>query len=211
MKPPETLFKPKKKYVLVMVLCFLYGGFAILTTIFFVYSFIIRPEFVPEAIFVSRMQPPPDFFGARPPDFSSGTVLDANQLANDSNRFFVRTGSRSLNPVALLSSPLLLLFLTSGLISLAGGFSIWSLVREKEIKSIRQETANNLLLPDEKAIIEALKKSGFESTQAGLSKETGLNKVQVHRAIKRLESKGVLEKHGYGLTNKIILKKEFFE
>jgi len=35
--------------------------------------------------------------------------------------------------------------------------------------------------------------------------------VQVHRAIKRLEAKGVLEKHDYGLTNKIILKKEFVE
>ena len=66
-------------------------------------------------------------------------------------------------------------------------------------------------MPDEKKIIDVLKASSFESTQSKIVRETGLSKVQAHRAIKRLESKGVLEKHDYGLTNKIILKKELFE
>jgi len=56
-----------------------------------------------------------------------------------------------------------------------------------------------------------LRSSHYESTQSRLAKETGLGKVQVHRAIKRLEAKGLIEKHDYGLTNKILLKKELFE
>ncbi|MFH1586999.1 MAG: MarR family transcriptional regulator, partial [Candidatus Diapherotrites archaeon] len=66
-------------------------------------------------------------------------------------------------------------------------------------------------LPDEKALIETLKKFNYELTQSQLTKESGLTKVQVHRAVKKLEDKGVLEKHDYGLTNKIILKKELIE
>ena len=81
---------------------------------------------------------------------------------------------------------------------------------EKEIKAVKQVTTAKLLLPDELAVVDTLKKFDFELTQSKLAKETGLNKVQIHRAIKRLESKGALEKHNYGLTNKIILKKEFF-
>ncbi|MFH1224496.1 MAG: MarR family transcriptional regulator [Candidatus Diapherotrites archaeon] len=114
-------------------------------------------------------------------------------------------------PLALLLSPVSLYWLIGGLVSIFAGFAIWSLIREKEIKQIKLETANNLLLPDERKVIDALKGANYEMTQAKLAKETGLGKVQVHRAVKRLEAKGVLEKHGYGLTNKIILKREVFE
>lgn len=192
----------KKKYLVVMILCFLYGGFAILTTLFFVYNSAIRPEFTPETFFQQR-------FPERFPD-QNVLATDSNFFADDENRY-ERFFREPPSPIRLVSSPILLIFLTSGVIALIAGITIWSLMREKEIKKIREETANHLLLPDEKAVIDSLKKSDYESTQAKLAKETGLNKVQVHRAVKRLESKGVLEKHNYGLTNKIILKKEFFE
>lgn len=175
-----------------MMLCFLYGGFSLILFLFGAYTLFWQTEIV----------------GA--PSFDN--------VANDFNHFSERGYSRfdgggrfSLNPIALLTSPITLSYLIGGIVAILAGIAIWNLIREKEIKSVKQQTANNLLLPDEKAIINALKKSNYELTQAKLAKETGLNKVQVHRVIKRLESKGVLEKHEYGLTNKIILKKEFFE
>ncbi|MFH1256118.1 MAG: hypothetical protein V1494_02390 [Candidatus Diapherotrites archaeon] len=181
-----------------MFLCFLYGGFSIITLFLSAYGVIWRTE-------TGGIS----FFDRRPPDFNSISGIDANRFS-DANAF-LRTERLSIDPFASLLSPSSLLLLVGGLIAISAGIAIWFLIREKEIKKIKQETANNLLLPDEKAVIEALKKSNFESTQAKLAKEAGMNKVQVHRAIKRLEAKGVLEKHGYGLTNKILLKKELFE
>jgi uncharacterized membrane protein len=196
MKPDETIFKVKRKYVAVMLLCFLYGGFSLLLFLSQLYAVFWRSEIA----------------GGMP--FENGI----NDLNNDLNRFPEgRPGSPEgllrfpRDPLAILTSPNLLTYLVSGVVAILAGMTIWSLIREKEIKSIKQATASNMLLPDEKAVVETLKKFDYELTQSKLVKETHLSKVQVHRAIKRLESKGVLEKHGYGLTNKIILKKEFFE
>ena len=71
--------------------------------------------------------------------------------------------------------------------------------------------ASNLLLPEEKKIIDSLMQNNLEATQAKLAKDTGMSKVQTHRAIKKLEAKGILEKHSFGMTNKILLKKELLE
>lgn len=192
MKTIETTFKARRKHFVIMVLCFLYGGFAIILFLLLLYTSFWRTEIFGFSGFEERFQ-----------DVNRFSRFDGNHV----NGF----GRTSFNPISLISSPLILTFLGSGLISLFAGISIWSLIREKEIKSIKEQTANNLLLPDERMIIDALKESDYELTQSKLSKELGLNKVQVHRAIKRLEAKGVLKKHEYGLTNKIILKKEFFE
>ncbi len=101
--------------------------------------------------------------------------------------------------------------LASGIISIIAGLTIWGLTRTKERQAIREDVAENLLLPDEKRVINALKKAGYELTQKRLSAESGLSRVQVHRVVKKLEAKGLLEKHDYGMTNKIVLKREFFE
>ncbi len=193
MKPTETIFKAKKRYVTVMILCFLYGGFAIIMSLFLIYASIWMP----------------------------GGGLHNESLQNgigDLNNLQKGDGSRGMpfmrppfDPIQLITSPLLLTFLGSGIIALLAGITILSLVREKEIKSIKKQTVDSLLLPDEKALIETLKKFNYELTQSQLAKESGLTKVQVHRAIKKLEDKGVIEKHNYGLTNKIILKKELIE
>ncbi|MBN1941204.1 MAG: hypothetical protein JW772_03415 [Candidatus Diapherotrites archaeon] len=119
-------------------------------------------------------------------------------------------GGRMRDPFLFLSSPQNIVYLIGGIIAIVAGMALWQIMREKEIKSVKQVTAAKLLLPDEKAVVETLKRFNFELTQAKLANETGLNKVQVHRAVKRLETKGAIEKHGYGLTNKIILKKDFF-
>ncbi|OQA30230.1 MAG: hypothetical protein BWY55_00933 [archaeon ADurb.Bin336] len=85
------------------------------------------------------------------------------------------------------------------------------ITRKNEIKKIKQETTDYLLLPEEKKVIEILKKNDYSLPQNKITKETGLTKVQVHRVLKRLETKGLIEKYEYGLTNKIVLKKEFFD
>ena len=141
-------------------------------------------------------------------DFNGITDFNADALDVNAAEKFDR---HVRNPWGVVLSPAAIFLLIGGLISISAGLTISSITRQKEISAIKKEVSSSFLLPDEKAVVEALKRSDFESTQAKLVRETGLNKVQVHRAIKRLESKGVLEKHDYGLTNKIILKKEFFE
>ena len=65
---------------------------------------------------------------------------------------------------------------------------------------------NNLLLPNEMKIYNLLTHSNSGLTQSKITLESGLSKVQVHRVIKKLEDKGLIEKHKYGATNKLFLK-----
>jgi len=120
-------------------------------------------------------------------------------------------GRMARDPMVFLSSPQNITNPIGGIVAIIAGLAIWFLIREKELKAVRQETAKKLMLPDERAVIDALKKFDLELTQSKIAIETGLTKVQVHRAVKRLELKGAVEKHGYGVTNKIILKKDFLE
>lgn len=191
MKPIETISKFKHKYVLIMILCFLYGGFCLIMFLSQAYGFFWRTEIntplEPQIISVDSNAFRPEF-------------------REDFNLFRVPR-----DPVALLTSPTSLSLLIGGIISILAGITIWKLTREKEIKKVKYDTTVKLLLPDEKQVIEALKESNNELTQAKIAKNTGLTKVQVHRAIKRLEAKGAIEKHDFGLTNKIILKKDFID
>jgi hypothetical protein len=197
MKPNETKSKLKRRYFAVMLICFLFSGFSIISLIMQGYASFWRTEFLGFPLEERNLRGP-------------GFMTRDTNLPFDFNALG-RGIASSPDTIAVLLSPTSLYWLAGAIISILAGIAIWSLTREKEIKQIRQETANNLLLPDEKKIIETLKKFDYELTQARLAKETGLGKVQVHRVIKRLEAKGILEKHDYGLTNKIILKKEFFE
>jgi uncharacterized membrane protein len=65
---------------------------------------------------------------------------------------------------------------------------------------------NNLLLPNEMLVYNLLTNSNNGLTQSKLTLECGLSKVQVHRIVKKLEDKGLIEKHKYGATNKLFLK-----
>ncbi|MFH0714584.1 MAG: winged helix-turn-helix transcriptional regulator [Candidatus Diapherotrites archaeon] len=190
MKQLETALKVKRRYALMMLVCFLYGGFAILFFFFQAYSAVWHADVVPA--------------------FDANRVFDANASFRDAN--FLRAPRESpFNPLDAVSSPISIVLLISGIVAILAGFSIWQLIREKEIKKVREEMAENLLLPDEKKIIQALKRNNYEATQAKIAKDSGLSKVQTHRAIKKLEAKGVLEKHSFGMTNKILLKKELIE
>ena len=201
MKPDETAFRSKKRYVAMMILCFLYGGFSLILFLSQVYS----------AFWITDIVGLPSGTDSNHFSIDSNHFDDLNNLTAAGQRRFENPLRTPRNPFELISSPASLIYLLGGIVSILAGFAIWNLIREKEIKHVKRETANNLLLPDERTVIDSLKASDYESTQARLVKETGLSKVQIHRTIKRLEAKGVLEKHEYGLTNKILLKKELFE
>ncbi len=73
----------------------------------------------------------------------------------------------------------------------------------------QRESADKLLscLPEEEQKVIRLLLTG-EKLQSQLVRETGLSKVKVHRVLKNLKSKGVVEIEPYGKTNLVKLKLE---
>ena len=191
MKPLETTLDKKKRQHIVMWLALLYGGFAIILFGMDLYSMV--------------------WFGSAPFLSEGQRISDRNETAPTDSNHMPAFERPQMGFIRAISSPSSIMVLASGLISLAAGVTIWRITREKEIKKIRQEAADYLLLPDEKKVIDVLKHGNYALPQNKITKESGLSKVQVHRVLKRLEAKGLIEKHEYGLTNKIILKKELFE
>lgn len=183
--------KDKKKYFAMMLLCFLYGGFTIVLFLMQVYT----------ALWLNK-------------SFSSTLIpepMDANRFVGaGSGRGEFMRGMR-VEPLRELTSPFSIIFLSGGLVAIFAGIAIWRLMRDKELKVAKQEAQDIFLLPEEKKVIDSLKGAGYSSTQKKLSSDSGLTRVQVHRTLKKLEAKGLLEKHDFGMTNKIILKKEIFE
>ncbi|MEI7961437.1 MAG: MarR family transcriptional regulator [archaeon] len=193
MKPTVTQDNLRRRYKAIMWICILFGGFMIILFALDLYTVI----------------------------WSGSSILSGQNIPRDGNRIINSTNfdlnhpapipRQEFNPLRIITSPFSILLLISGIIMLLSGHTIWRITREKEIKKIREDAADQFLLPDEKKVIDALKAHEYSLTQSQLVKNTGMNKVQVHRTIKRLEVKELIEKHEYGLTNKIVLKKEFFD
>jgi hypothetical protein len=176
-----------KRYLIIMVLCFVVGGFAI--TAFFIEAY---------TNLMGR-----EFMGFRP-RFDNITNL------TDAVRRIDSTQNLSEPPIRGITvmSPFVFVLLISGIVLIIGGIALWSLIREKELKHTKEKLTDLLLLPDEKVVIQELRKSNGEMTQSQLVIKTGLSKVKVHRVVKSLTLKGIIKKYQYGLTNKIILEKE---
>ena len=172
-----------KKYFVVMILCFIIGGFVITAYVMQAYTDVWNRDFL------------------RPLH-----QVRAENNSNLSNQR-IRDDNSTANRLALLTSPFSLMTLISGIVLVLGGLSIWSITREKELKNTKDKITNILLLPEERAVIEQLKKSNGEMTQSQLVMKTGLSKVKIHRIVKNLEIKGIIKKYQYGLTNKILLEK----
>lgn len=172
-----------KKYSIIMVLCFLVGGFSIILYMTQVYSVFLATE----------------NFSAPKAD---ANLTHFNRSLGE-ERFFSNGP-----PETRLESPFSIMLLFSGIILLAGGLSLWSLTREKEIGAVKERLTSMLLLPEERTIIGELKKSKGNMTQSQLVRNTGLSKVKTHRIINKLSAKGIVKKYPYGLTNKIVLEKE---
>ena len=178
------------KFNVVMVLCFVVGGFSILFYFLQLYS---------------------SFWGF---ETFGATRFENNSTFNRSFRSdeFNRTPGRLLlpsEPITNLTSPFSIILLFSGITSLLGGISIGSLTREKELMFTKEKITSLLLLPEEKMVIEELKKFNGDITHSQLVKRTGLSKVRIHRIVNKLVSKGIIKKYQYGLTNKIVLEKDF--
>jgi uncharacterized membrane protein len=192
MKQGETMEKRYKKYILVMILCFLFGGFSLIFYLLQVYSVIWHADLVSEII--------------QERGNLSIPVLSTQPREGNISGFDRRPPALENNSL-LLFSPFSLILLFTGIISLIAGFSIWNLVREREIKSAKKKVLDALLLPEEKKVMDEIEKHGGSLRQNEISRNTGFSRVKVHRIVKNLEKKNLIIKQQYGMTNKIIIKK----
>jgi hypothetical protein len=94
----------------------------------------------------------------------------------------------------------------NGILFIFAGLAIYFLIRKKEKKMLKQSLMDSMLQPSELSILNYLEKNEGQATQNELVKELGLNKVVVSRGIKSLENKKLIEKSKYGMTNKVCLK-----
>lgn len=127
------------------------------------------------------------------------------RLPNESFRPPVRGREFQLGQ---LVSPNQLIYLLGGIMFIVAGVSIWYLVREKEMAVLKEEMTDMFLLPEEKDVMNELKKAAGELTQKELVKKTGLSKVKVHRILNKLENKKLIKRHPYGMTKKIVIEKK---
>ena len=180
-----------KRYTAIMILCFLFGGFSIGFYLLQVYSAVWQEDIGQIIRGETRNVLSMQVFNES--NFSNATAFDRNRF--------------SINPYSALVSPISLVLLLTGIASLLGGFSIWSLVREKEIKSTKKAMLDIFLLPEEKKVLEEIEREGGSIRQNEIVRNTGFSRVKVHRVIKNLEKKNLVMKQQYGMTNKIALKK----
>ena len=171
-----------RKYSAVMIVCFLFGGFVLILYSAQMYSALLSS-------------------GAPNMSVEFNNSIDFNRSPREGRFNFD-------NPAIRLESPFAVIPILGGIVLLLGGISIWKLTREKEITSVKEKLTSLLLLPEERLVIEELKKSKGTITQSQLVRNTGLSKVKTHRIVNKLSSKGIVKKYPYGLTNKIVLEKE---
>jgi uncharacterized membrane protein len=170
----------KRKFLIVMFLCFIIGGYLILNFLSQMYDFWMR-----------------------------GSVRDnvIMNISNISERFNEFNGTpffqRGLPDRSF--SLQIYIDLVSGVMFVIAGLSIWYLVREKEIGILKEELADTFLLPEEKVIIDELKKAGGDITQRQLVNKTGLSKVKIHRVLNKLENKNIIKRLPYGMTKKVVI------
>ena len=90
-------------------------------------------------------------------------------------------------------------------------FYLLGLRKKREL--IRRDALITLkfLDKDEALIIKELIKNNGESLQSKLVKQTGLTRVRVTRALKKLEEKGVIKRKRMGKENKVLLLQELKE
>lgn len=101
--------------------------------------------------------------------------------------------------------PLFIPFL--GSVGLFIGIILYSLFNPIPAQtSISQQSLLNLFDKDERKVVKALLDKGGERLQAEIVKKTKLSKVKVHRILKRLEGKQLVEKKAKGNTNLIKAK-----
>lgn len=110
----------------------------------------------------------------------------------------------------IIPLPLFIPFL--GSLGLFIGVVFYSILFPNEQnQTISEELFLKMFDGDQRKFMKNLLKSQGEQLQVNVVKETDLSKVKVHRIIKKLDSKGIIDKESYGRTNRIKLKEEFSE
>lgn len=74
---------------------------------------------------------------------------------------------------------------------------------------INKKAVLGLLEDEEKKIVETIVNHRGKITQANIVRITKIPKIRVFRTLKRLEQRGIVEKHPYGKTNIIVLKEPY--
>jgi uncharacterized membrane protein len=175
----------KGMYMAIVVMCFIFGGYFLMSSAIRMQS-IIAIGGSPDEIIFSR----------------NATGPEGGFETNESRIFMRAQGG--LPP---FGAGMVLIDMASGVMFVLAGLSVFRLVREEDIKSIRGELTDSLLLPEEKLVIAQLRKAGGEMTQRELAQNTGLSKVRVHRVLAKLEGKKIVRRHPYGMTKKIVLER----
>ncbi|MFH1445000.1 MAG: winged helix-turn-helix transcriptional regulator [Nanoarchaeota archaeon] len=101
--------------------------------------------------------------------------------------------------------------LMGAVVTFLAGSALMHHEHKPKAKTENKEIPYSMLLPDEKEIIDILKQNDNVMTQSELVNASGLSKVKIHRMIKKLETKKIISKYAYGMTNKVRLEKEFVE
>lgn len=101
---------------------------------------------------------------------------------------------------------------TSFMVSLLSGIALMKTRQMKVISEAKaesdKEVSKDVLTPEELKVVEILTKNDNTMTQKDLVSETKMSKVMIHRVLKRLETKKVISKFAYGMTNRIKLDKK---
>ncbi len=157
----------QRKYLAIMIVCFLLGGFSIML-------FIIS--------------------------LNAGISF----TINNNSKTLSLLDSMIPNGTYLVISSLSFVTAIYSTAFIFAGVAIFYLTSSKE-KPLSSAFNYKLLTPDEKLVVDFIKSRKGTITQKELSQKTGIGKVRLSRIISRLCSKNILQKSGYGMTNKIIL------
>jgi uncharacterized membrane protein len=179
----------KMKFMAVMIACFIFGGYFLVNFVSQMYDFWYRNAMM-DRMNLSEPFPSDGNFSPQGGNF---TQFPRDFRGIQFNRQFPGES---------------LIDLLGGIVFIIAGISMWCLIREKETGLLREEVEKALLLPEEKEIMDELKKSGGEMTQKELSNRTGIPKVKLHRVLSKMEKKSVLKRYPYGMTKKVVIEKK---
>ena len=176
----QNVFKSRETQKTIMVLCFIYAVVMGVLFAYQVYAFTIRMQ-APAQIGPSNQTQPQN----NPPGQPRNDIFRG--ISND--------------------SPAILAFSFLGMvISTFAGLALYENTFVVEHKEIKVKSIKGVLLPDEQKVITLLEEHNGELTQTELVMKAELSKLKISRTLQKLESRGLITKYKYGITNKIMLK-----
>lgn len=78
-------------------------------------------------------------------------------------------------------------------------------------KEYRERVPYTILTEDEEKVVKAVLEKGGEMLQEGLPEKTDFSRPKVSRLVAGLVERGIISKETHGRTQKLIIKKEFYE